>query len=225
MPTNTVCDHRRMETRARRRDLGSEVVALLLAATCAGCDERGTLLCDRCRTALAAAPVTLRTPGGLRVRAALSFDAVAARCIRRLKGSGETLLAHPLGSALAEVLQPELRGGARAVPVPTSRASFRQRGYRVPDVLIRRAGAAPWCILRAVGRRSDQRGLGARERRDNVRGAVRARRGGEGESVALVDDVVTTGATLDEAARTLREAGFSVTCAVVLAATPRRDRR
>ncbi len=162
-----------------------------------------------------------RTPNGLTVSSALSFDGVAARCIRRLKGEGETLLARPLGASLAAVLRDPVVEGALAVPVPTSAASFRRRGYRVPELLIARAGFVPWRLLRTVGRRADQRGLGRVDRAANVRGGMRARRRGSGERVVLVDDVVTTGATLDEGVACLRDAGFEVVAAVALAATPR----
>ncbi|MGB4137077.1 MAG: ComF family protein, partial [Microbacterium sp.] len=82
----------------------SEILAFLLAAECSGCDAPGTLLCTACRRALRAEPLTVHTPGGLRVHAALRFDAVPARCIRRLKEDGQTLLARPLGRALSEAL-------------------------------------------------------------------------------------------------------------------------
>ena len=52
---------------------------------------------------------------------------------------------------------------------------------------------------------------------------MRVRRAGEGTEVVIVDDVVTTGATFDEATRALTAAGFHVSAAVALAATPRRD--
>ena len=202
------------------RSIGAELAALILAACCAGCDAPGELLCDRCRGQLSPAPSDFTTPGGLRVRAALSYDAVAARCIRRLKGEGETLLARPLGDALAAVLTEALAASTIAVPVPTSRAAFRRRGYRVPDLLMRRAGVAPQRLLLSARPTADQRGLGARQRADNVRGSMRVRARGDGLKVALVDDVVTTGATFDEAARVLESAGFRVVAAVALAATP-----
>jgi predicted amidophosphoribosyltransferase len=165
----------------------------------------------------------LLTPGRLPAHAALEFEGVAARCIRRLKGEGETFLARPLAAALATVLSPLVSPTTWIVPVPTGRAAFRRRGYRVPELLIRRAHAQPQAVLSSVAAAVDQRGLGAREREENVRGTMRARRRGEGAEVVIVDDVVTTGATLDEAARALEEAGFRTVAAVALAATPQRS--
>lgn len=182
------------------------------------------MLCPGCRAQLRPAPRSVRTPGGLEVRAALDFTGVAARCIRRLKGEGETLLAAPLGTALSAVLAPMAAEAQHVVPVPTSRSAFRRRGYRVPELLLRRAGAAPAFLLRSAARRADQRGLDARARVANVRGSVTARRRGGGVPVLVMDDVVTTGATLDEAARALTDAGYRVVGAVALAATPRHGR-
>lgn len=212
------------------RTVGLEMLALLLAATCAGCDRPETLLCEACRQGIRPEPSVRRTPAGLVVRAAMPFESVAARCIRRMKDDGETMLARPLGSALGEVLDvleahPGTGGSLRLVPIPTSRASFRRRGYRVPDLLIRRSGRLPDRWLVARGRRTDQRGLDSERRAANVRGSMRARRVLEGAAVVLVDDVVTTGATFDEAARVLSEAGAHVVSAVALAATPRHSER
>ncbi|WP_315069125.1 phosphoribosyltransferase family protein [uncultured Microbacterium sp.] len=204
------------------RGVGAEIAAFLLAATCAGCDEPATLLCGRCEAALRPALQLGQTPRGIPVRTALVFDGVAARCIRRLKGEGETLLARPLGAALAAVLEPVVTPSTWVVPVPTRRSAFRRRGYRVPELLIRRAHAEPQRLLSLADRTADQRGLGARARESNVHGAMQARRSGGGAEAVVVDDVVTTGATLDEAARALESTGFRVVAAVALAATPRR---
>lgn len=204
--------------------LADELAAFVLSAACAGCDAVGTLLCDGCRGCLGAAPVHLITPEGMPVVAAFAFEGVAARCIRRLKEDGETLLARPLGAALAEVAE-----SARAelpdallVPVPTGRVAFRRRGYRVPELLMRRAGLPVHRMLAQIRRTEDQRELGLRERRSNVAGSIRVRHARDAGDVLIFDDVVTTGATLDEASRALESAGFRVRGAVALAATPRR---
>lgn len=202
------------------RQLGSEALAFLLAADCPGCGRGGTLLCDGCRLRLRPEGVGTRTLGGIAVRAALRYEGVAARCIRRLKEEGQTLLARPLGAAMAGLIADS--GSMLLVPVPTGRAAFRRRGYRVPELLIRRAGGVPQRLLRSVRATGDQRGLGRTQRTRNVEGSLRATSQGCGREVVIVDDVVTTGATIDEAARALTAAGFQVRAAVALASTPRR---
>lgn len=202
------------------RRVGRDALALLLATSCPGCDRGGTLLCDGCRMLLRPDQHELRTPQGLLVHAALRYEGVPARAIRRLKEDGATMLAHPLGAALRPLLRAHARD-ALVVTVPTGRAAFRRRGYRVPDLLARRAGVVPHRVLMPARRTADQRELGRAARARNVAGSMRARGRERHGEVVIVDDVVTTGATLDEAARALRAAGFTPVCAVALAATPR----
>jgi predicted amidophosphoribosyltransferase len=81
-------------------------------------------------------------------------------------------------------------------------------------------------LLRAGRRLADQAGLSSDDRAANLRGAHRVRRGAvalsTGAMVCVVDDVVTTGASLTEAVRALRAAGVTVHSAAVIAATQRR---
>lgn len=208
----------------RWRMLGDEIAAFLLSAGCAGCDVLGTLLCPDCSEALAAFPVRRETAAGLPVIAALTFEGVPARCIRRLKEEGETMLARPLGAALRAAIDefPTASPAPLLVPIPTGRAAFRRRGYRVPEVLIRHAGFAASRVLATARTTADQRGLDVAERERNVAHSMRVRHARGGRDVVLIDDVVTTGATLDEGARALNDAGFRVRGAVTLAATVRR---
>ena len=203
----------------------ADALTLLFPVECAGCDEPDVALCDACRCALAPAPTRRTLPSGLAVWSGLVFDATAARVIRSLKEDGRTGLARALAPALCTAVA-AAAGGERAlvVPIPTSRAGMRRRGFRVPDLVARRAALAPVRLLASTRRTADQRGLDRRQRQVNVDGSlagrVRATDAGI-HRVVIIDDVVTTGATLDEAARALRAGGWDVVGAATIAATPR----
>lgn len=198
-----------------------DALTFWLPVACAGCGALDVSLCDGCRAHLGPHPVQRTLESSLPVVGALAFEGVAARVIRAFKEDGRTALARDLGPALAAVLTGSVPPGARVTTVPSSRAAFRRRGYRPVELLMRRAGRRPERLLRLRGSPADQRGLGGRERRENVHGVFEARSALSG-TVVVVDDVVTTGATLTEAARALRAAGATDVRAVALAHTPRR---
>jgi predicted amidophosphoribosyltransferase len=101
--------------------------------------------------------------------------------------------------------------------VPPSRAAYRRRGYDP----VRLLAPSALRVLEVARETSVQKSLDVTERARNRAGSLRARRSLAGLRLAIVDDVMTTGSTLDEAARALREAGAEVVGAVTLAATPR----
>ena len=206
------------------REACADALALLLPVSCAGCDEPDVALCERCALALAPAPrrQSIEAPGGVvAVWSGLAFEGVAARVLRAIKEEGRTSLAEALAPALAAALAHAGAGDAVLVPLPTSRRSYRRRGYRVPDLLVRRVGRRPSRLLRYARRTGDQRGLDRDARARNVAQSLVAT-GGAGQRVVVVDDVVTTGASLSEAVRALRAGGAEVVTAVTVAATPRR---
>lgn len=201
-----------------------EALTFWMPIACAGCGLLDVGLCSGCRAALAAAPHRRRTEAGLAVTSAMEFSGVPARVLRALKEEGRTSLARALAPALGSVLAEVAGGGAVVTTVPSSRAAYRRRGYRPVDLLARRSGWTPVPLLRCVRTPRDQRGLDRAARRVNVGGVFLSRPVG-GRDVVLVDDVVTTGATLDDAARALRAAGAGRVIAVTLAHTPRRRGR
>lgn len=214
--------------RTVRAALG-DALALVLPISCAGCDAEDTALCEACAQELRPLP-TLRN-GEVPVWSGLDFSGVPARVIRALKQEGRTGLARDLAPALsaavAEVaasLPLEQRDRLVFVPVPTSRAAYRRRGYRVVELIARRAGLPTRRMLRAIRVTADQRELGIRARRANVAGAMAARPA-DGLHVIVLDDVITTGATVREAVRALEEAGAVVIGAATVAATARRPGR
>ncbi|MGB4778131.1 ComF family protein [Microbacterium sp.] len=211
------------------REAFGGALSLLLPAWCAGCDAPDAVLCADCRAALAAAVRAGRPPrtlsSGIRVHAAVEFSGIPARVIRAFKEEGRTGLARPLGTALAVAVGAALTSASAGddvvvVPVPSSRAAFRRRGHHVAELIARRGGLEVARLLRVDAATADQRLLGRGERAANVAGSMRAR-GAPGVQVIVVDDVVTTGATLREAARALEAAGATVRGAAAVASTSR----
>lgn len=203
----------------------ADALALLLPVACAGCDAPDVALCEECVAALrpAAASRPLPGPSGIRVWSGLRFEAVPARVVRALKEDGRTGLARALAPALAAAAasaSSAAAGDALLVPVPTSRAAYRRRGYRVAELVAARAGLRVSRLVTQTRRTADQRGLDRDARRRNVAGSMVAR-GVDGRRVLVLDDIVTTGATLAEAVRALRAGGAEVVGCLAIAATPR----
>lgn len=205
------------------REALADALSLAFPVECAGCGAPGRALCATCLSALAPDVQRVVLDDGTRVYAGLRYEGVAARALRALKEEGRTSLAGALAPALRAALVEASRGrdGLVVVPVPTSRRAMRRRGYRVVDLLARRAGVAAAPLLRPARATADQRDLGRAARGENARGSLRALPA-EGLAVVVVDDVVTTGATLHEAVRALHAAGATVVAAATVAATPRR---
>jgi len=200
----------------------ADALALVLPVACAGCDAPDVTLCGDCIAALRPAAASRPLPGvpGIRVWSGLRFEAVPARVLRALKEDGRTGLARALAPALAAAEAGVAAAGAIIVPVPTSRAAYRRRGYRVAELVAARAGLQVTRLVTQTRRTADQRGLDRAARHDNVAGSMVAR-GADGRRVLVLDDIVTTGATLAEAVRALRAGGADVVGCLAIAATPR----
>jgi predicted amidophosphoribosyltransferase len=191
-----------------------DALAVLLPVECAGCGAADRAVCSVCVVTLAGPPIESRTPRGLLVRSAVRYEGTARALILALKEHDRTDVAKPLARHLAPLLPPALP----LVAVPSSVAAWRRRGYDPVRLLVRRPTLR---VLRVARATEVQKSLGVDARAANRAGALRPTRSLEGLRVAIVDDVVTTGATLDEAARAIQSAGGEVDHAVPLAATPR----
>ncbi len=203
------------------RDALLDAWALLMPVDCAGCESPDRSLCATCAASLVPLTTVRATPGGLRVVTALRYETVVRRVILSFKEQHRTDAAAHLAPALAAALLASADAAAEVVAVPTSRAAYRRRGYDPVRLVLRKAGCRPVRVLRVSRRTSAQKALGAAERAANLRGALAARGSLAGRRFLLVDDILTTGATLDEAARAISEAGGTVLGAATIAFTPR----
>lgn len=220
---------------------------LVAGGSCVACGRPGRRLCRWCaaelRLQVSRVEPTPCPPGLVPVHAAGDYAGTLRALVIAHKERSALGLVVPLGRVLAEVVAgatadpgttSSASGSVALVPVPSHPAVVRARGH---DPLLRvarrcagvlRSRGIPVSVRRllsVVGRPQDQAGLTAQERRTNLQGRFRAR-GSElpGVRLLLVDDVMTTGATLREAQRALEDAGRCPAGAVTLAATRRRPR-
>jgi ComF family protein len=198
-----------------------DALALLVPVDCAGCGAPDRALCDDCDAQLTATVTWSTLPDGTPMHSALRYEGVSRRVILALKEQGRTDVANALARPLGVVLAAVVGKDHILVTVPPSRAGFARRGFDPVALLLRRAGYRGQPILRSVRRTRQQKLLDATSRVENVGGSLRARRDVSNQRFVLVDDVVTTGATVMEASRAIRQAGGTVVAVVSLASTPK----
>lgn len=155
----------------------------------------------------------------------MSYRWPATRMIHRLKFEHDLALSRSLGRLLGEaVTMPDRANRDLILPMPLSAARFAERGFNQSYEIGRFAAMKTGIplntrLLTRVADRPSQAGLGRRARQRNVRDVFSADRDVRGMRVVLVDDVMTTGATMFEAARILRAAGALSVAAWVVART------
>ena len=212
-----------------------ELRELILPTVCAGCGrsvEPATVLCPPCDAALPRFEIPGPTPPGLDACvAAAEYSAATELWIRRFKYPKPGLAG--IDTAAGSVVRMlACEAAARApgeppalvLPVPLHPRRLAARGFNPAGLLARSVARAVRIPMdaRALRRIHDtptQTGLGAADRRRNVRGAFRAMRSLP-HAIWLVDDVTTTGSTLSEIARVCRAAGARQIVALCAAATP-----
>lgn len=218
-------------------DIGARLVGplfdLILPPVCPGCGTEGEPLCAACRrpferrltvppgTPIGLAPV-LPAPL-LQLEWCAPYEGPVRAALHALKYRGETRLTRPLGEAVARRWARAGAGGDLLVPVPIHRTRRHERGFdqaeRIAVAAAQRLGLPFAAALERTRATVPQFELGRRERAGNVANAFRVvdSRSVAGRWVVLVDDVVTTGATLVACAEALLAAGAAGVSAVTVA--------
>ncbi|MEO6942098.1 MAG: phosphoribosyltransferase family protein [Terrimesophilobacter sp.] len=202
-----------------------DALAVLFPVDCAGCEAPDRVLCPACFALFRGPVVEQVTASGVSVASAARYEGVVRAVLLAVKEKARTDAARRLGSAFRSAINHAASGstsGVEVCPIPSSRDALRRRGFSPVEVLLRAAGLRAARVLRHTGSVVEQKLLGRSERESNLHGSFSARGSLVGRRFVIVDDILTTGATIGEAARAIRAAGGDVAGAATLAFTPRR---
>ena len=202
------------------------ILDLMLPPACAACGSAGALLCSACLRAarpasdpacrfVAPDPAIAIGQDLSLALAAFAFEGPIRRALARLKYEGASRLAGPLAKAATPMLNVllEITGAVPLVPVPVHRERLRERGYNQAELIARAMGSAVGLPvidrLERVRPTTKQHRLDRAARLANLRAAfsVRIAATSMPAAVIVVDDIVTTTATLEACASVLRSAG------------------
>lgn len=210
------------------------IIGLIAPHSCLDCRQEGSLLCAVCTVKVSRSPLvcgrcdlplTLHRrckDENLRVvLSAVAYEGVAKALVRSLKFEAKLAAADPMAQLLAPLAR-RLPQDAVLIPVPTAPLRRRQRGYDQAVVLANRlsklSGQLVFPALKRLGK-TRQVGANRQQRLEQLAGKFRTDLPRELRSrpIILIDDVMTTGATLEAAAAALRSAGAEKVAALVFA--------
>ncbi len=214
-------------------DFKEKALDFLFPRRCIGCGAEGDFICPACLKL--AVPIEMPfcpicgkpqkragmcsgcagwKPAVSGIRSAFCFEGVAREAVHQLKYNHIKALAPVMAKLMASYLKKYPVPGEVLVPVPLHQARLRERGYNQSELiageLSRLTGleVSEGCLIRRRNTPSQARTANVTERRKNIAGAFESRGNSlAGKKVILIDDVATSGATLDECARVLKDSG------------------
>ena len=214
------------------KQLKTSLLDLVFPLRCLRCGREGSLICPICCQHLPGVDLSICRYCGIPlkqgnlcascaghplsingIRSQFLFEGTIRQAVHQLKYKHLKAAAGPLGEQLAKFLRSQPLPADILIPVPLHPKRLRQRGYNQSSLiaveLSRLSGlpVADEVLLRQRDTAPQARTASAAERRNNVHGAFTCCRDLDNKRVLLIDDVCTTGATLDACATALRAAG------------------
>lgn len=227
------------------RRAGPGLLDLIFPPRCLLCDQPGASLCDHCCQSfprvvppvcrLCGQPIDV--PGVCRscrqtplaidgIHSVFLFEAGVRKAVHLLKYRNQQTMAPALAGLMADYWRANPLSADLLIPVPLHPARQRERGYNQADLLARALGDMIGLPVITTGfqrvrHTQPQMSLGAAERRENVQGAFtylsRSDNRISGQRVVVIDDVCTTGSTMEACSLALKAAGASVVWGFTLA--------
>lgn len=193
---------------------------MFLPTRCAGCNEPGVDLCRRCRFSLA---ISAATTGDGGIEAAMPFEGVARQVLLGLKYANRRRVVGRLGELMVQRLHLDRADIDVVTWAPTSRRRARERGFDQAELLARSVAQRLAVPCRKLLHRTHSAPQTGRTRAERLVGpGFRAHPAAAGLRVLVVDDVVTSGATLVAARDVLVGTGAIEVVLAAVAATPDR---
>ena len=202
--------------------LNGSLIDLLFPSRCAICDRSGKNLCEACRNLILVEPKEFLV-AGIPVFTVTNYSNETSKLLVALKDKGQSALVIELAQLLRPVIEnlPFSETASYIVPAPSRPENFSKRGFH-PTLILAQALAPQNQALQVLNclrfSRSvmDQVGLSARQRLDNLHMSMSLNQPVAGRVCYILDDVVTTGATVSEAKRVLTLGGATVAGALTL---------
>lgn len=196
---------------------------MFFVQSCSVCnaETESGVFCPACRRSellIEAMPGLLNLDGAVM---GYKYSGALKEMLHKLKFEGESKFLQPLAEEAAFLVQAYGESGFdMVISVPTDAARRKQRGFDIPESIFAQAlavkGAWKPQVLARIRATAPQYGLTPDKRRSNVRGCFAVQGDVRGAKILLVDDILTTGATLDEAAKILKQAGAKSVYALTL---------
>lgn len=189
-----------------------EIAQLLFPGRCLACHKLSSIICANCLEQWKVSDFKVKY-SELTVHSAILYTPVAAKIILAAKENGSAAADQLLIQAIMGQIQSKVPDfqHIRLVPIPSTKRSIRTRGRSfmvdIVQQISSQLGIPMLDCLALTGKTADQTGLNRKQRSENMKGSMSMKAVARGELI-IIDDVITTGATLKEAARALNSQGF-----------------